>query len=104
MFTCVLQITKLTDLTDAADPAVHFLLSFSHKVENTRRCFHHKEVLSVKVSFYSELSVQHFHLTLFQVDGADWLFGVLALIILQHIRISTHATSSQDKPALPPGL
>lgn len=58
----------------------------------------------MEVSLYPELPVQHFDLTLFQVDDADWLFGVLTLIVLQHIRITAHATSPEHKPAFPPRL
>lgn len=57
----------------------------------------------MEVSLYSELPVEHFHLTLFQVDGADRFLGVLTLIVLQHIRITTHATSAEHEPAFPPG-
>lgn len=56
----------------------------------------------MEVSLYPELPVQHFDLTLSQVDGADRLFGVITLVVLQHIRIAAHATSPKHKPAFPP--
>lgn len=104
MFTCILQAPKLANLTNAADPAVHLLLGFGHQVENTRWGFYHEEVLSVKVPLYPQLPFQHFHHALFQVNGADWLFGVIALIVFQHIWITAHATSSKHKPTFPPCL
>lgn len=104
VFTCVLQVSKLAYLTDAADPAVHLLLSVGRQVENARRGLHHKQVLPIEVSLYSELPIQHFHLTLFQVDGADGLFGVLTLVVLQHIGVTAHASSPQHKPSSPPCL
>lgn len=104
MFTCILQAAKVADLTDAADPAVHLLLSFGHQVKNPGRGLHHKKVLPVEVPLYPELPVEHFHLALLQVDDADGLFGALALIILQHIGITAHATSAEHEPAFPPRL
>lgn len=104
VFTCIFQAAKLTDLTDATDPAVHLLLCFGHQVKDARRGLHHKEVFAMEVSLYPELPVEHFDLTLSQVNGADWLLGVLALIVLQHIRITTHTTPAKHKPAFPPRL
>ena len=94
----------MANLTDAADPAVHLLLRFGHQVKSAKRRLHHKEVLPVEVPLYPQLPVQHFHLTLLQVDDTDRLLGVLALIVLQHVGIAAHATSPQHEPALPPRL
>lgn len=104
VFTSILHAPKLANLTDATDPAVHLLLSFGHQVKNARGGLHHKEMLPMEVSLYPELPVQHFNLALFQVNDADRLFGVLTLIVLQHIRITAHATSSEHEPAFPPRL
>lgn len=81
-------------LSDACDPAVHLLFSFGNKVKYAEGSLYHEEVLSMEVPLDSELPVQHFHLTLPQVNSANWLFGVLTLIVLQHIGISTHPTSA----------
>ena len=102
--TCLLQVPKVANLTDARDPAVHLLLRFGHQVKNPRRCFYHKEVLPVEVSLYPELPVEHLHLALLQVDGADRLFGVLALVVFQHVGVPAHAASSEHEPAFPPCL
>lgn len=102
--TCLLQAPKMADLTDAPDPAVHLLFRFGHQVEDARGCFHHEQVLPVKVPFYTELPVKHLDLTLLQVDGPDGLLGVLALVVLQNIWIPAHAPSSEDKPAFAPCL
>lgn len=104
VFTCVLRAPEMANLTDAADPAVHLLLRFGHQVESAKRRLHHKEVLPVEVPLYPELPVQHLHLALLQVDDADRLLGVLALIVLQHVGVAAHATPPQHEPAFPPRL
>lgn len=92
----------MADLTDVVDPAVHLLLRFGHEVKNPRRCFDHEQVLPIKVPLDSELAVEHLHLALLQVDGADGLLGAFALIVLQHVGVSAHSTSAQHKPAFSP--
>lgn len=94
----------MADLTDAPDPAVHLLLRFGHQVEDARGRLHHEQVLPVKVPLYPELPVKHLDLALLQVDGPDGLLGVLALVVLQHVWIPTHAPSSENKPAFAPCL
>lgn len=58
----------------------------------------------MEVSLDPELPVQHFNLALLEVDDADWLFRVFTLVILKHIGITTHSTSSEHEPAFPPCL
>lgn len=58
----------------------------------------------MEVSLDPELSVQHFNLALFEIDDADWLFGVFSLVIFKYIGITAHSTSSEHEPAFPPCL
>lgn len=39
-----------------------------------------------------------------EVNGSDWPSGLLVLVVLQDVRLSTQAATSQDEPALFPGL
>lgn len=102
--TCLLRAPEMANLIDAFDPAVHLLLCFGEQVENPRRGFHHEQVLPVEVPLDPQLPVRHLHLTLLQVDGPDRLFGVLALVVFQHVRIAAHAASSEHEPAFSPCL
>lgn len=94
----------MADLADVIDPVIHLHLSFGHQVKNARRGLDHKQVLPVEVSLYPKLPARGFDLTLFQVDDANGFLGVFTPIILENVRIATHATSPQHEPAFPPCL
>lgn len=99
----VLWLVESAQLADRANPAGHLLLRFCHQVEGSlgRLDVEHKAVLEL-FAFEGESRVHL--LAAVQVDDADGLFGMVTLVVLENIRVSTHAPAPQDKPALLPGL
>lgn len=89
----LLRLVESAELADGADPAVHLLLSFSHQVEGPLCRLDVKDEAVLKLLALEGEACVHL-LAAVQVDDADGLFGMIALVILQHIRVSTHAATA----------
>jgi hypothetical protein len=97
-------VTEVADLTNAAHPHLHFFLSLGHQVECTGSGLDNEYEMVLKFLPNKARACMPPYSTFTEVYHADGLVGVLVPVVLQDIRVATHATPPEDKPALAPGL
>ncbi len=99
----VVWLVEPTQLAYGADPLVHLLLSLSYKIESAiwGLDVKHKAVLEL-LPLKGQASVHL--LAAVQVDDPDGFLGVVVLVVLQNIRVTTHAAAAEYEPAFLPCL
>lgn len=99
----VVRLVETTQVADGADPLVHLFLSLSYKIESA--------VYSLDVKYIAVLELLPLKgqacidlLTALQVDHPNGLLRVIILVVLQNVRVTTHAATAKYKPAFLPCL
>lgn len=89
----VFRLVESAKLTDGSNPAVHLFFCLCHQVEGPFGRFNveHKTVLEL-FSLKSESCVDL--LAAVKINDANGLLGVVILVVLQDIWISTHAPTA----------
>lgn len=99
----LIGLVESTELADGAHPPAHLLLSLGNQVEGALRRLDVKDKAVLEVlALEGEASIHL--LAEMQVNDTDGFLGALALVVLQHVGVATHAPTAQDEPSLLPGL
>lgn len=91
-------------LYDAVYPHLQFFLGLGHQIECTKSSFNNAHEIILKFLPNKARACMHPHCTLTKVylmSGFAWVF---VPIVLQDVRVATHAAMVEDKPALVPGV
>lgn len=103
--TCtILRVDKVADLTDAVYPHQHFHLGLGHQIVCTRNSLNSKHEMILKFLPNEARARVLPYCTLIEIYRTDGLARVFVPVVLQDVRVATHAAPSEDKPALAPGL
>lgn len=99
----VVWLVEPTQLANGADPLVHLLLSLSYEIKSAiwGLDVKHEAVLEL-LPLKGQASVHL--LAAVQVDDPNGFLGVVVLVVLQNIRVATHAAAAEYEPALLPCL
>lgn len=99
----VVWLVEPTQLANGADPLVHLLLSLSYEIKSAiwGLDVKHEAVLEL-FPLKGQASVHL--LAAVQVNDPNGFLGVVVLVVLQNIRVATHAAAAEYEPALLPCL
>lgn len=99
----VVWLVEPTQLADGANPLVHLLLCLSYEIKSAIWGLDVKHEAALELLPLEGQAGVHL-LAAVQVDDPDGFLGVVVLVVLQNIGVTTHAAAAKYEPAFLPSL